>query len=86
MAMTWRKVASGWLSWNTTVRSSGVVMPESSLASPATISSNPSICQKKPWPGLCVSGLTARSMEYLMSEATSSRPLWNVTPSRSTKV
>ena len=45
-------------------------MPDSSFAAPDAISSKPLMCAKKPWPGLCVSGFTARSIEYLMSEAT----------------
>ena len=42
--------------------------------------------EKKPAPGDCVSGFTTRSMEYLKSSATSSRPLWNLTPGRILKV
>ena len=84
--MTWRKVASGRDSSNTTVWSSGVVMPDSSFALPDAISSKPLIMPKKPGPGLWVAGLTARSIEYLTSSAVSSRPLWNLTPWRSLKV
>ena len=86
MAAMCRNVASGCDSSIWTVWSSGVVMPDSSFAPPDAISSKPLMCPKNPWPGLCVSGFTARSIEYLMSEASSSRPLWNLTPSRSLKV
>jgi hypothetical protein len=86
MATTCRKVASGRDSSITTVPSSGVVMPVSSLAAPEAISSKPLMAAKKPWPGLWVSGFTARSNEYLMSAEVSSRPLWNLTPLRRLKV
>ena len=72
IAMTCRKVASGRDSLNTIVCGSGTSM----LA----------IEPKKPAPGLCVAGSSTRSIEYLMSSAVSSRPLWNLTPERTLKV
>ena len=68
------------------VSGSTTLMPASSVAVPAWNSSNPLMVEKKPAPGDWVSGFTTRSIEYLKSSATSSRPLWNLTPGRSLKV
>ncbi len=84
--MTCRNVASGRVSSNFTVWGSTTVMPSSPSALPAEASSNPLMEAKKPAPGLCVAGLTARSIEYFTSSAVISRPLWNLTPVLSLKV
>ena len=75
MARTCRKVASGRDSVKTTVESSGVVMPSIVGDVPPLTASNPLMAPKKPAPGPCVFGSTARSIEYLTSEAATSRPL-----------
>ena len=84
--MTCRKVASGRDSSNLIVIGSTTVTPDRLSASPADISSKPAIEPKKPAPGLWVSGLTTRSIEYLTSSAVTSRPLPNLTPGRILKV
>ena len=84
--MTWPKVASGRDSVISTVLSSTTRTPESPSPSPAFQASNPSIMEKKPAPGLCVSGSVTRSRLYLTSSAVISRPLWKAMPSFSAKV
>ena len=85
-ANTCSMVALGSISWNTTVWSSGVVMPDISVTLPSSSSWHPMMPVKKLAPGDWVLGLQTRSIEYLMSAAVSSRPLWNLTPLRSLKV
>jgi hypothetical protein len=70
----------------TTVDASGVSMPASVVALPPVTSSKPLMAPKKPAPGPCVFGSTARSIEYFTSEATTSRPFENFTPLRSLNV
>ena len=79
-ASTLRKVASGWPRWKRIVWSSTTSMPERVWDEPSVTLSAPTMEWKKPAPGPCVLGLTARSIEYLRSPATTSRPLVNFTP------
>ena len=61
-------------------------MPERVSDFPPLTSSQPLIEPKNPAPGLCVLGLTTRSIEYFTSSAVTSRPLWNFAPLWSLKV
>ncbi len=63
-----------------------VSMPESVSEVPPETASKPAIAPKKPAPGPWVFGLTARSIEYFTSEATTVRPFENLTLGRSLNV
>ena len=94
IASTFRKVRSGWVNVNRTVRSSSASMPVACSASPASTASAPSMMDRNAGPmgdGVGVtSGRSSRSNDQTTSAAVTSRSAapscTNGTPSRSVNV
>ncbi len=82
IAMSRRNGANGCSSVISTVVGFRTLSPDSESASPAIMASEPAMKLKTQVRGLWLSGLSARSNEYLTSAAVNALPLWNVTSSR----